>query len=190
MCTAYIIREVWQNVNTRYKVRLMKTQNAIFSFPPSAAPDAEILILGSMPGGESLRQQQYYAHPSNAFWKIMGELMGFTREAPYTERLDAMIKNKIALWDSLKSCKREGSLDSDIKDAAPNDFKSFFASHPGIKKIVFNGKSAQRLFLKFNAELVPGHVRLTSAPSTSPAHASMKYAQKLAEWKAALTLIP
>jgi len=165
----------------------MKTNDQIHSFPPSAAPNAEILILGSMPGGESLRQKQYYAHPSNAFWKIMGELMGFSMEAPYAERLDALRKNRIALWDSLKSCRREGSLDSDIKDAVPNDFAEFFEKHPKIKKIVFNGKSAQRLFLKFNAELVPGNIRMTSAPSTSPAHASMTYPQKLAEWKKALT---
>jgi len=165
----------------------MKTNDEIFSFPPSAASDAVILILGSMPGGESLRRRQYYAHPSNSFWKIIGDILGFPKETPYQERLAALIENKIALWDSLKSCRRAGSLDSDIKDAVPNDFKSFFAAHPGIKKIVFNGKSAQRLFLKFNSELVPGCVRLTSAPSTSPAHASMKYPQKLADWKEALT---
>ena len=165
----------------------MKTQDEIYSFPPSAAPDAEILILGSMPGGESLRQQQYYAHSSNAFWKIMGDLFGFQKNAAYNERLEALIKNRIALWDSLKSCRREGSLDSDIKDASPNDFRNFFAKHPEIKKIVFNGKSAQRLFLKFNKKLNLENFEIISAPSTSPAHASMNYQQKLAAWKNAIT---
>ena len=165
----------------------MKTNDEIFSFPPSASPDAEILILGSMPGGESLRQQQYYAHPSNAFWKIMGNLFEFQKEVAYNERLNILIKNRVALWDTVNSCRREGSLDSDIKDAASNDFPSFFASHPKIKRIVFNGKSAQRLFLKFNRKLNLEKFEITSAPSTSPAHASMSYRQKLAIWKNAIT---
>ena len=104
----------------------MKLSSPIRSFPPVANTDATILILGSMPGKESLKQNQYYAHPQNAFWKIMGELVGAHPHLPYDERLHKLTAAHLALWDVLKTCEREGSLDSDIQNEIPNDFTTFF----------------------------------------------------------------
>ncbi len=156
----------------------------IRSFPPVADDDATVLILGSMPGKESLRQQQYYAHPANAFWKIMGELVGAHQHLPYEERLRALITAHIALWDVLKSCERESSLDSHIRAEQANDFTSFFKRHPHITHVFFNGAKAEQSFRKFVLEKqeLPPQV-FQRLPSTSPAHAGMRYAEKLELWK-------
>lgn len=159
----------------------------IRSFPPVADKHATVLILGSMPGKESLKQQQYYAHPSNAFWKIMGELVGAHPFLIYQERLDVLRSSGIALWDVLASCVRETSLDSHIKNEAANDFASFFASHPHITQVFFNGAKAEQSFRKFvlaKQKLPP--LTFHRLPSTSPAHAGMRYAEKLKVWKAAI----
>lgn len=104
----------------------------IHSFDPIAAPDAEILILGSMPGRASLAAGQYYAHAQNAFWRIMAELLGFDATAPYAERTQALKSARIALWDVLHSCEREGSLDTNIdrETLVANDFAAFLREHP------------------------------------------------------------
>ncbi len=156
-------------------------------FPPVANADATILILGSMPGKASLRQNQYYAHPQNAFWKIMGELIGAHPGLPYAQRLVLLKSSGIALWDVLATCERQGSLDADIRTEAANDFTAFFARHPHITKVYFNGSKAEQSFRKFvlgKQSLPPlGFVRL---PSTSPAHAGMRYAEKLQAWRTVL----
>lgn len=158
----------------------------IKSFPPNFSPDAKKLILGSMPGGESLRQEQYYAHPRNKFWEIMGEILNFDYQIPYLERLRLLRNNKIALWDVAHSCVRPGSLDSNIKEETPNDFETFFKKCPKIKLIVFNGQTARKLFIKHKKNMDIPDLELRLAPSTSPANASYTYQQKLAEWKRAL----
>lgn len=146
-----------------------------------------MLILGSMPGVESLKAQQYYAHPRNAFWPIMGEMFGFDRSLPYPERLERLKQNRIALWDVAHQCERPGSLDSNIRHESviANDFAPFFVAHPRIRTVFFNGHKAaelyRRLVLPTLAEpwhSLPHH-RL---PSTSPAHAGMNFQQKLAQW--------
>jgi hypoxanthine-DNA glycosylase len=156
-------------------------------FAPVADNNATLLILGSMPGNESLRQNQYYAHPQNAFWKIMGELVGARPDLPYPQRLHALTNAHIALWDALKTCERQGSLDSDIQNESANDFASFFKQHPHITRVFFNGAKAEHSFKKF----VSGMQRLPQLeffrlPSTSPAHAGMRYADKLQAWKTAI----
>jgi TDG/mug DNA glycosylase family protein len=157
------------------------------SFLPVANADATLLILGSMPGKESLKQNQYYAHPQNAFWKIMGELVGFDPHLPYEERLDKLTAAHIALWDVLASCERESSLDTHIRNETANDFATFFAQHPHITYVFFNGAKAELSFNKFvlkKQKLPPQtYQRL---PSTSPAHAGMRNAEKLQAWKAAI----
>jgi TDG/mug DNA glycosylase family protein len=156
-------------------------------FPPVAADDATVLILGSMPGKRSLDAQQYYAHPQNAFWKIIGELTGTPPHTPYARRLQALQAAHIALWDVLHSCVRHGSLDSDIEQEQANDFETFFAQHPHITRVFFNGAKAEQSFRKFvlGKQTLPP-LELVRLPSTSPAHAGMRYEEKLETWKAAV----
>jgi hypoxanthine-DNA glycosylase len=156
-------------------------------FPPVADADATVLILGSMPGKESLRQNQYYAHPQNAFWRIMGELIGAHPGLPYAQRLAILKSSGIALWDVLASCEREGSLDADIRAETANDFTAFFARHPHITKVCFNGSKAEQSFRKFvmDKQVLP-QLEFQRLPSTSPAHAGMRYAEKLVIWRAAI----
>jgi TDG/mug DNA glycosylase family protein len=157
----------------------------IRSFPPVGDDDASVLILGSIPGKESLKQNQYYAHAQNAFWKIMGELVGAHPQLPYAERLQKLTASRIALWDVLKTCERQGSLDSEIQNETANDFASFFKKHPHITHVFFNGAKAEQSFNKFvsGKQALPPLI-LQRLPSTSPAHAGLPYAEKLQAWGA------
>ncbi|MCC7252998.1 DNA-deoxyinosine glycosylase [Hyphomicrobium sp.] len=156
------------------------------SFAPIASPDARVLILGSMPGMASLAAGQYYAHPHNAFWRIMGELIGAGPDKPYEERTRILLAHGIAVWDVLQSCIRPGSLDSSIRDEVPNDFATFFARHRHLTHIGLNGGKAAASFRKHAARHCPAHVVLATLPSTSPAHAARSFAEKCALWRAAL----
>jgi len=155
-------------------------------FEPIEDKRARVLILGSMPGKVSLATKQYYAHPHNAFWPIVSELLGFKKDAPYALRVLALKNARIALWDVLQSCMREGSLDTDIQASSEkaNDFELFFQTHPDIRHVFFNGSKAENCFkrhvLKNLKSFSLSYVRL---PSTSPAHASRSYAQKLEIWR-------
>lgn len=166
-----------------------QTMTLCHSFPYSARADALVLILGSMPGEESLRQQQYYAHPRNVFWDIMGELFGAGRELPYADRLARLRQHYIALWDVAGSCRRNGSLDAsiDLHSVAANDFATLFARCPSIALVFFNGRKAADLFERLVAPSLGERVRtleFTVLPSTSPANASFSKARKLAAWRA------
>jgi hypoxanthine-DNA glycosylase len=159
----------------------------VHSFEPLVAPDARLLLLGSMPGVASLRRQQYYGHPHNVFWKIMGEVLGFDGAQEYAQRTQSLTRAGVALWDVVSACERPGSLDANIVAASivPNDFAGFLIRHRGIRRICFNGAVAERLFLR---HVLPGlglddGVRLLRLPSTSPAHAGMAYARKLEAWR-------
>lgn len=165
----------------------------IQSFPPIEDATASILILGSMPGKESLRAGQYYAHSRNAFWTIMGDLIGAEPALPYDARARILKSAGIALWDVLASCTRHSSMDADIDadSMCANDFVSFFAKHPGITHVFFNGSMAEQCFHKHVRPLLeslPGQrpLHYQRLPSTSPAHASMSYRQKLKAWKVIL----
>jgi double-stranded uracil-DNA glycosylase len=169
----------------------------IRSFPPIADPAANILILGSMPGKESLRAGQYYAHRRNAFWAIMGELVGASPVLPYETRAQKLKFAGIALWDVLASCTRHSSMDADIDAASicPNDFSLFLKNHPHITHIFFNGSMAEkcfRIYVQPMLESQPGQRSLhyQRLPSTSPAHASMTYEQKLHAWMAIRNYCP
>ena len=155
-------------------------------FPPIAKLNAKVLILGSMPGVKSLDDNQYYAHPRNAFWPIMATLLSSNEELNYKQRKQLLINNKIALWDVLKSCYREGSLDSNIDHSTieANDFNLFLAKHKQIKTIFFNGGEAEKLFKKYVIkDLNNKEIQYFKLPSTSPAHAAMTFEQKLASWQ-------
>ena len=156
-------------------------------FPPIARPDATTLILGSLPGQRSLAEQQYYAHPQNAFWRIMADVFGVRGD--YTARCHQLTENRIALWDVLMSSFRPGSMDADIRmaEAMPNDFAAFFAAHPSIDLVAFNGRKAQQLFARLVEPLDAGRdIRQAVLPSTSPAYATMTPADKAAAWRRAL----
>ena len=154
------------------------------SFPPVAAPDAKVLILGSMPGEESLRLQQYYAFSHNAFWRIMGELFSFSSDLPYAERLQELQKNHIALWDTLSCCIRSGSLDSNIRNAQHNDITGLLLRCPEIRTIFCNGHAAYNYLKRFqNGLFTREDLQIFYLPSTSPAAARMNYHQKLGYWK-------
>lgn len=167
----------------------------IQSFPPIADRNARILILGSMPGDRSLNEGQYYAHPQNAFWYIMGELFGAGWSQDYAARCDQLQQVGIAVWDVLQSCKREGSLDAAIerKSMIPNDFATFLCVHPGISHIFFNGGKAADVFLREVAPTLSDSGRALQferLPSTSPAHAALSRQQKLAAWRKLCDVLP
>ncbi len=165
----------------------------IYSFPPVIAENPRVLILGSMPGKRSLEMQQYYAHPQNAFWRIMGELLGFDPALPYPERLERLTGAGIALWDVLHSCERQGSLDTAIQMEAPNELPRLLVEHPGIRLVGCNGGKSWSAFQKHvlpqlaTARLAVLEVR--RLPSTSPANARLDYAQKLAAWRPILDFL-
>jgi double-stranded uracil-DNA glycosylase len=161
------------------------------AFQPIARSDAQVLILGSMPGIASLDAVQYYAHPRNAFWMICGELFGAGPELPYDQRLERLMDQRVALWDVYAGCERPGSLDSAIVDdtAELNDFATFLIEHPAIRTICCNGGKAHSSFQRHVwpnlGERAEG-TKLYRLPSTSPANAGMSYADKLAAWQAVL----
>jgi hypoxanthine-DNA glycosylase len=160
-------------------------------FPPVADGQARVLVLGSLPGRKSLELHQYYAQPHNAFWKIMGVLFGAEPRLPYDARLARLRAHQVALWDVLAAGEREGSLDSAIVPASivVNDFAAFFARYRRIRLVCFNGGTAAELFRrKVVADLAPEWAALETRalPSTSPAYASLRFEQKLAQWSAAL----
>jgi len=162
--------------------------SAVKSFNPISDQSARVLVLGSMPGVLSLKANQYYAHPRNAFWRIMASIYGFNAESAYEIRVEELKASGVALWDVLHSCVRAGSLDSAIEAGSrvPNDFQSFFQQHPQIKRVVFNGAEAEK---SFNTYVLPhlnvSGLTFTRLPSSSPAHA-VSLEQKIAAWRAAL----
>jgi hypoxanthine-DNA glycosylase len=162
---------------------------AVSSFAPIEGNFARVLILGSMPGVASLNADQYYAHPQNAFWKIMEEILGISASADYEARIEALKRSNIALWDVLESCIRPGSMDAaiDMDSAKVNDIKALLRRHPEINVICFNGGIAEKIFKKRVLPL-PGDfsVKYIRLPSTSPAHASMSFENKVMAWRAAI----
>lgn len=141
-----------------------------------------------MPGVASLDAAQYYAHPRNAFWPIVGACVGFEPMLPYERRLAALVGAGIALWDVIGACRRPGSLDAAIDPASiePNDIAGLLARHAGIEAILTNGGTATRLYRRHLAASLPRAITHAALPSTSPAHAGLPLAAKRAAWHAAL----
>jgi TDG/mug DNA glycosylase family protein len=161
------------------------------SFPPIENARARVLVLGSMPGGASLAAGQYYAHPQNLFWPIIGTLLGAKPELSYAARTRLLKANGIALWDVLESCVREGSLDSAIEEAtiAVNDFASFYRTHPRIERVFFNGAKAEASYRRYVIQALgtgSPPVEYLRLPSTSPAHAALSFEKKRKAWEAVL----
>lgn len=153
----------------------------IKSFAPVADQNARVLVLGSMPGPESLRQNQYYAYPANSFWRIVFSLWGQNAPADYVLRTEFLRQKRIALWDTLARCARKGAGDSQIKQADLNDIAGFLALHPQVEAVFCNGRASYNYFMRgFGRTL---NVKCHYLPSTSPAYAAMSYEKKFESWK-------
>ncbi len=153
--------------------------------PPIVGDHARLLILGNMPSVMSLAAHQYYGNPRNGFWRITGEIFGFDACAPYDDRVTALCRSGVAVWDVLRLCRRRGSLDSAIApdSMVANDFGPFLHTHPTIDRVVFNGAAAERNFARLAD--VDRPLRYRRLPSTSPAQ-TMRYEHKLRAWQDAL----
>jgi double-stranded uracil-DNA glycosylase len=163
--------------------------SSIHSFAPIEHASARVLILGSMPGEASLRAGQYYAHPQNNFWRVMEALISLNPKAGYAQKIEALKSARIAVWDVLHSCQREGSLDANIVKTSriANDFVSFFAGHRSITHVFFNGGAAEQIYRKNVLPLLKSqHIEYLRLPSTSPANASISFERKLEAWRVLL----
>jgi len=150
--------------------------------PPVVAAHTRLLVLGSFPSEASLAAGQYYAHPRNQFWTILSTLWGVDlRALPYARRLAEVRRRGLGIWDVYASCCREGSLDSAIEDAVPNDLAALVARLPQLGAIAHNGGESARAMRVTRALGLP----VMRLPSTSAANASWRFERKLAAWRAA-----
>ncbi|KQN24007.1 MULTISPECIES: DNA-deoxyinosine glycosylase [unclassified Sphingomonas] len=153
------------------------------SFPPVAAPDARLLVLGSLPGDRSLAAQRYYAHPQNQFWQLMSPVVGCDLTVlDYDDRLAALRVARVALWDVIGSARRAGSTDAAIADIEGNDLPALIATLPDLRAIGFNGSTA----LKYGRKLLGpdfADAQIVALPSSSPLH-TVGLAAKLPAWTA------
>jgi len=151
-------------------------------FPPVVDAGCQILILGSMPGVASLTKQQYYGHTHNQFWPMMFDLLAEPPTEDYEAKKAMLLRHRIALWDVVYSCTREGSLDTRIKDPAPNDFKWLFETYPDIRLVYLNGGKAAELYQRLVLKRGIGtDIPYTRLPSTSPAY-TLPYEKKRQAW--------
>ncbi|MDR0529351.1 MAG: DNA-deoxyinosine glycosylase [Zoogloeaceae bacterium] len=157
--------------------------------PPIVSFEARLLILGSFPSPASLRAGQYYGHPRNQFWPLLGAVFGETlAEIPYAERVFCVIKRRVAIWDVLQSCVRPGALDADIRLGLRNNFEDFFARLPCLERLCFNGKTSgkfARSLAGLYADLHGGEPECFVLPSSSMAY-TLPFAEKLVLWRKAL----
>lgn len=151
-------------------------------FPPIVDARTETLILGSFPSEASLAAGQYYAHPRNQFWRLLGALLDEPLPAlRYAERAARVLAHGVGVWDVLDACRRPGSLDADIREARCNDFAVLRGLAPGLRRVLFNGGTAGR----FARQFADAGFATVVLPSSSPAHAGRSFEQKLALWRAA-----
>ena len=152
------------------------------SMAPAGSSDARLLILGSLPGDASLAAQRYYAHPTNQFWRLLGEAIGEPLAGlGHDDRLARLAARRIALWDVVADAKRDGSLDTAIRGARANPLAGFVARHPNLEAIAFNGKAAAALGRRALAGIAV--VQLIDLPSSSAA-LTRPFDQKLLAWAA------
>lgn len=164
--------------------------------PPRIGADCRVLVLGSMPGGASLRAGEYYAHPCNRFWPLMQRLAGVPRELPYEARVSALERAGVGLWDVIGACRRKGSLDAAIERGSevPNAIAERLARQPGIAAVALNGGKAASAFARHIQPELPAQ-RLRSLavlplPSTSPAHAAMDLDRLVQAWSVLSAALP
>lgn len=157
------------------------------AFSPIVNCDSIVLLLGTMPGEESLRKQEYYGHKSNQFWHIIFSLFDQQLPLTYNDKIRFLLGYKLALWDVLAYCDRIGSLDSAITNEIPNDFEQFYHEYPQIKFVFFTSKKAEQLYFKYIKERY--NKQYHTLPSPSSANASMKINEKLDKWRMLHTVL-
>ena len=162
----------------------MSNEQKVLSLNPIIDQNSQVLILGSMPGVESLAKQQYYANARNHFWRILTTIFDYEEPGDYSARISVLYESKVALWDVIHSCQRIGSLDSSIKDEEPNDFQKLLKSYPNIKYIIFNGGKAYEVFKKQIGFSSFSDINFIKLPSTSPTPGRnvKSFDEKLKEW--------
>ena len=161
----------------------------IESFPPIVDVDSRVLVLGTMPGAESLRQSRYYAYERNHFWSVIFGLYSLEKPPEYADRIQFLYEKRIALWDVLASCERRGSADAEIKEPIPNKINELLGNHPGIGAVFLNGNGAAKLFKRYIQPELKRPVPIGVLPSTSPAYAAIPFDRKLIGWKPLLEFL-
>jgi TDG/mug DNA glycosylase family protein len=153
---------------------------ALTGLAPVLDRQTRILLLGSFPGAASLAAQQYYGHPQNQFWKLLSAVLNIDLVGlPYAERLEALLAKHVGLWDVIAACERSGSLDSAIRNAQHNDFAPLKKRCPNLKRVCFNGKTSGKL----EGAFAEAGFETLVLPSSSPAHATWSFEQKLSVWR-------
>ena len=147
---------------------------------PVGSTDARLLILGSLPGEASLAAQRYYAHPTNQFWRLLGQATGEELAAlDYEQRLERLAERGIALWDVVANAQRQGSLDGAIRAATPNELADYVATHPQLQAVAFNGRTAAAIGRKLLADR--SGLTFIDLPSSSAA-LTCPFADKANAW--------
>ena len=168
------------------QIKIPEFMTYVKSFKPLINENARVLILGSMPGVQSLKLQQYYAHPQNNFWRIMFALFKHPQESDYKRKLAFLQERGIALWDTLESCYRPGSSDSDITNEKANNFQRLFKTYPDIRALFFNGVKSYEAFRKKVGFELTGDRFCLKLPSSSPANNAIPFDEKLRQWSIVL----
>ena len=153
--------------------------------PPIVDCSTKVLIVGSMPGRQSLEKQQYYGNPRNHFWSIIGDILKVDIPSEYEKRVELLRVHGIGLWDTISTCDRKGSLDATIRNEKPNDFQTLFEKYPNIRLVLFNGTKAFAVFKKHYGLELLGDRFYKKMPSTSPIPgANIKsFEEKLDDWR-------
>jgi hypoxanthine-DNA glycosylase len=167
---------------SREAVGLCRRPQTKRSFPPVIDANARVLVLGTLPGEESLRRQEYYAHPRNLFWPILFALCGGVPQCDYAAKLVFARTHRVALWDVCARAEREASADATIRREQPNAIETLLDAHPLIGAVAFNGAGARRLYDRYFRRRPA--IAYLALPSTSPAYAGLDFAAKLERWSA------
>ena len=154
--------------------------------PPLMWPESRVLILGSLPSDESIRVKQYYANPSNLFWRIVAAVFRISMPEDYAVRIEYLRARNVALWDVLRAAERKGSQDGEIKNPQPNDFGPVLATCPNLRAVALNGSLARDVFKKFLDAAIPPAINRMWLPSTSgiPGRNVLSFQGKVEQWKA------
>ena len=157
---------------------------SIRSFEPIIDENSKVLILGTLPGPESIRRRQYYANPNNQFWEIIYNVFREVNVgSTYKEKVCFVLKNKLAVWDVFHSTDRKGALDADIKNEEPNAVRELVQAYPNLKRILLNGRKAEKSFYKYFPDIT---IKAVYVPSTSPAYAGKPINEKIKDWEGAI----